>query len=161
MSLPTLDDVRTRLEDRVQTQIDENEEVNQNLTDEPTIHELIYDELRSLNSSLESIDERLVENNDLLFQIRYHLPTKSGRNNDELLNQEEINNLFNDMNATNNGQKIKKIKFSGNERHLLYQALGSRIKDIESTPPWENKSNVVNSYKDLLKKIKTSKQWNG
>ena len=161
MSLPTLDDVRTRIENRSQDQTDDNGEINREITDEPTIHELIYDELRSLNDSLESIDERLVENNDLLYQIRYHLPTKSGRNNDELLKQEEIDGLFNNMDATNNGQKIKKIKFSGNERHLLYQALGSRIRDIESTPPWENKGKVVDSYKDLLKKIKTSKQWNG
>ena len=57
--------------DEIEKRINESfeGENNRKFTEEPSIQDLMYDELRNLNGALASIDERMCETNDLLWRL--------------------------------------------------------------------------------------------
>ena len=60
---------RDEIEKRINETLESQGEFNREFADTPSIQDLIYDELRNLNGSLASIDERMCENNDLLWRL--------------------------------------------------------------------------------------------
>ena len=120
---------RDEIEERINKLYEEKGEVNREFTEKPSIHDLIYDELRNLNGAiaslsagneiflkaivdntatiadrlgnvrdntavmsehLESVDERLVETNNLLTDTRDKKPIVEGDYGEPLMTQKDI-----------------------------------------------------------------------
>ena len=108
----------------------------------------MYDELRNLNGALASIDERICETNNLLYDIKSkQINTNELRkvvSEDECITQEDIDDymdsvkdyyVFDDKgNCKENtmSSKSKKVNLKSRERYLIYKALGSRISTMRN-----------------------------
>ena len=180
---------RDEIEKRINKLYEETGEVNREFTEKPSIHDLIYDELRNLNGAiaslsagneiflkaivdntatiadrlgnvrdntavisehLESVDERLVEANNLLTDTR---------DNETVITQDDYDKYNAEYNMSS---KSKKVKLRSNERHTIYQALGSRASTLRNQIGYtrENKDGTLRSQitecENLIRKIKNS-----
>ena len=153
---------RDEIEKRINESLESEGEINREFTEvKPSIQDLIYDELRNIHGLLQdrlgqdgvldSIDERICEANNLLFDIRSKqvntnelrkvvtkddaiLEDDYGR---PLLTQEDIDDYMNSVKdywvEPEEGEEImKKVKLAKDERHIIYQALGSRVSTMRN-----------------------------
>ena len=172
---------RDEIEKRINKLYEEKGEVNREFTENPSIHELIYDELRNLNGALASlsagneiflkaivdntattadrlgsVDERLCEANGLLTDVR-----NSGVI-DRNMTQDDIDSMVEHWNTYENGDTMKKVEFSKDERHILYRALGSRASTMRNQLGYtrvDNDGNLkdqIAKCEKLIQKIKNS-----
>jgi hypothetical protein len=153
---------RDEIEKRINESLEREGEVNREFTDEPSIQDLIYDELRNIHGLLQdrlgqdgvldSIDDRICEVNNLLFDIK----SKQVNTNElrkvvikddaileddygkPLLTQEDIDEYMNSVKdywvePEEEGEEVmKKVKLAKDERHIIYQALGSRVSTMRN-----------------------------
>ena len=197
---------RDEIEKRINKLYEEEGEVNREFTEKPSIHDLIYDELRNLNGAiaslsagneiflkaivdntatiadrlgnvrdntavmsehLESVDERLVEANNLLTDTRDKKPIVEGDYGDPLMTQKDIDAymesvkdyyVFDDTDEV----IMKKVEFSKAERHILYRALGSRASTLRNQIGYTRVNNdgtlrdQITKCEKLIRKIKDS-----
>ena len=151
---------RDEIEKRINESLESEGEINREFTEvKPSIQDLIYDELRNIHGLLQdrlgqdgvldSIDERICEANNLLFDIRSKqvntnelrkvvekddaiLEDDYGR---PLLTQEDIDDYMNSVKdywVEPEGEEMKKVKLAKDERHIIYQALGSRVSTMRN-----------------------------
>ena len=204
---------RDEIEKRISKLYEENGEVNREFTEKPSIHDLIYDELRNLNGALaslsagneillkaivdnsattadrlgyvrdnsavmsehlESVDERLVEVNSLLHDIKignrknYVEPTITQEDYDKYSESVKDFYVFSDADKENLNEeydmsnKTKKVKLRSDERHIMYQALGSRVSTLRNQIGYtrindDGKLNAeITKHETLIKKLKNS-----
>ena len=207
---------RDEIEKRINKLYEEKGEVNREFTEKPSIHDLIYDELRNLNGALaslsagneiylkaivdntatiadrlgnvrdntavmsehlESIDERLVEANNLLIDTRDKKPIVEGDYGEPLMTQKDIDAymesvkdyyVFDDEDREkikgdlDMSSKSKKVKLRSDERHTIYQALGSRASTLRNQIGYTRVNNdgtlrnQITECENLIRKIKNS-----
>ena len=197
---------RDEIEKRINKLYEEEGEINREFTEKPSIHDLIYDELRNLNGALaslsagndiylkaivdntatiadrlgnvrdntavmsehlESVDERLVEANNLLTDTRDKKPIVEGDYGEPLMTQKDIDAymesvkdyyVFDDTDEV----IMKKVEFSKAERHILYRALGSRASTLRNQIGYTRVNNdgtlrdQITKCEKLIRKIKDS-----
>ena len=159
---------RDEIEKRINESLEKEGELNREITDEPSIQDLMYDELRNLNGALASIDERICETNSLLFDIKSkQINTNELRkvvSEDECITQEDIDDymdsvkdyyVFDDKgNCKENtmSSNSKKVKLESRERYQIYKALGSSIATMRN----KLGEAVYQEHDDLKKNIKKS-----
>ena len=151
---------RDAIEKRINESLEREGEINREFTEvTPSINDLIYDELRNIHGLLQerlgqdgvlySIDDRICEANNLLFDIKAKqvntnelrkvvekddaiLEDDYGR---PLLTQEDIDEYVNSVKdywVEPEGEEMKKVKLAKDERHIIYQALGSRVSTMRN-----------------------------
>jgi hypothetical protein len=153
---------RDEIEKRINESLEREGEVNREFTDEPSIQDLIYDELRNIHGLLQdrlgqdgvldSIDDRICETNSLLFDIkskqvntnelRKVVPKDDAILEDDygkpLMTQKDVDEYmkrFKDywFEPEEEGEEVmKKVKLAKDERHIIYQALGSRVSTMRN-----------------------------
>ena len=151
---------RDEIEKRINESLESEGEINREFTEVKTsIQDLIYDELRNIHGLLQdrlgqdgvldSIDERICEANNLLFDIRSkQVNTNELRKvvseddaileddyGNQLLTQEDIDEYMNSVKdywVEPEGEEMKKVKLAKDERHIIYQALGSRVSTMRN-----------------------------
>ena len=172
---------REEIEAKLDHLYDREGVINRKFTEKPSIHDLIYDELRNLNGALASlsagneiflkaivdntattadrlgsVDERLCEANGLLTDVR-----NSGVI-DRNMTQDDIDSMVEHWNTYENGDTMKKVEFSKDERHILYRALGSRASTMRNQLGYtrvDNDGNLkdqIAKCEKLIQKIKNS-----
>tara|TARA_B100000470_G_C19744506_1_gene370782 strand:+ start:456 stop:1052 length:597 start_codon:yes stop_codon:yes gene_type:complete len=192
---------RDEIEKRINKLYEEKGEINREVTDTATVQDLIYDELRNLNGALASlsadnkkeiflkaivdntattadrlgsVDERLVEVNSLLHDIKIgnrknHVRTTVTQDDYDKYS-ESVNDfyVFSDADRENLNEeydmssKTKKVKLRSDERHIMYQALGSRVSTLRNQIGYtrindDGKLNAeITKHEDLIKKLKNS-----
>ena len=204
---------RDEIEKRINKLYEEEGEVNREFTEKPSIHDLIYDELRYLNGALaslsagnetflkaivdntatiadrlgnvrdntavmsehlESVDERLVEVNSLLHDIKigdrknYVEPTITQEDYDKYSTTVKDYYVFSDEDKENLNEeydmssKTKKVKLRSDERHIIYQALGSRASTLRNQIGYTRVNNdgtlrdQITKHETLIRKLKNS-----
>ena len=207
---------RDEIEKRINKLYEEEGEVNREFTEKPSIHDLIYDELRNLNGAiaslsagneiflkaivdntatiadrlgnvrdntavmsehLESVDERLVETNNLLTDTRDKKPIVEGDYGEPLMTQKDIDAymesvkdyyVFDDEDREkikgdfDMSSKTKRIKLKSDERHIIYQALGSRASTLRNQIGYTRVNDdgtlrdQITKHENLIKKLKNS-----
>ena len=161
---------RDEIEKRINESLEREGEINREFTDEPSVQDLMYDELRNLNGALASIDERICETNSLLHDIRSkQVNTNELRkvvSEDEHMTQEDIDDYMNsvkDHYVLNDEEPImKRVKFSKNERHIIYKALGSRASTLRNQMGYnrinddDNLKEEIVKHERLIHKLKNS-----
>ena len=221
---------RDEIDKRINNLYEAEGEVNREFTDKPSIHDLIYDELRNLNGAmaslsagndiylkalvdntgttavnlrdvkqrlkeiihlsgnvrdntavmsehLESVDERLVETNNLLTDTRDKKPIVEGDYGEPLMTQKDIDAymesvkdyyVFDDEDKENLNKeydmssKTKKVKLRSDERHIIYQALGSRASTLRNQIGYTRVNDdgtlrdQITKHENLIKKLKNS-----
>ena len=207
---------RDEIEKRINKLYEEEGEINREFTEKPSIHDLIYDELRNLNGALaslsagneillkaivdntattadrlgyvrdntaiisehlESVDERLVEANNLLTDARDKKPIVEGDYGEPLMTQKDIDSymesvkdyyVFSDEDKENLNKeydmssKTKKVKLRSDERHIIYQALGSRASTLRNQIGYTRINNdgtlrdQITKHETLIRKLKNS-----
>lgn len=207
---------RDEIEKRINKLYEEEGEINREFTEKPSIHDLIYDELRNLNGALaslsagneillkaivdntattadrlgyvrdntaiisehlESVDERLVEANNLLTDTRDKKPIVEGDYGEPLMTQKDIDSymesvkdyyVFSDEDKENLNKeydmssKTKKVKLRSDERHIIYQALGSRASTLRNQIGYTRVNNdgtlrdQITKHETLIRKLKNS-----
>ena len=207
---------RDEIEKRINKLYEENGEVNREFTEKPSIHDLIYDELRNLNGAiaslsagneiflkaivdntatiadrlgnvrdntavmsehLESVDERLVETNNLLTDTRDKKPIVEGDYGEPLMTQKDIDAymesvkdyyVFDDEDKEkikgdfDMSSKTKRVKLKSDERHIIYQALGSRASTLRNQIGYTRVNDdgtlrdQITKHENLIKKLKNS-----
>ena len=197
---------REEIEAKLDHLYDREGVINREFTEKPSIHDLIYDELRNLNGALaslsagndiylkaivdntatiadrlgnvrdntavmsehlESVDERLVEANNLLTDTRDKKPIVEGDYGEQLMTQKDIDAymesvkdyyVFDDTDEV----IMKKVEFSKAERHILYRALGSRASTLRNQIGYTRVNNdgtlrdQITKCEKLIRKIKDS-----
>jgi hypothetical protein len=166
---------RDEIEKRINETLEREGEINREFTEiKPSINDLIYDELRNIHGLLQerlgqdgvldSIDERMCETNDLLWQLveKENNPTRKEERG--LITQEDIDNYMNSVkdyyvfddkgNCKENtmSSKSKKVKLESRERYQIYKALGSSIATMRN----KLGEAVYQEHDDLKKNIKKS-----
>ena len=207
---------RDEIEKRINKLYEEEGEVNREFTEKPSIHDLIYDELRNLNGAiaslsagneiflkaivdntatiadrlgnvrdntavmsehLESVDERLVETNNLLTDTRDKKPIVEGDYGEPLMTQKDIDAymesvkdyyVFDDEDKEkikgdfDMSSKTKRVKLKSDERHIIYQALGSRASTLRNQIGYTRVNNdgtlrdQITKHETLIRKLKNS-----
>ena len=207
---------RDEIEKRINKLYEEEGEINREFTEKPSIHDLIYDELRNLNGALaslsagneillkaivdntattadrlgyvrdntaiisehlESVDERLVEANNLLTDTRDKKPIVEGDYGEPLMTQKDIDSymesvkdyyVFSDEDKENLNEeydmssKTKKVKLRSDERHIIYQALGSRASTLRNQIGYTRINDdgtvrdQITKHENLIRKLKNS-----
>ena len=214
---------RDEIEKRINKLYEEEGEVNREFTEKPSIHDLIYDELRNLNGAiaslsagneiflkaivdntatiadrlgnvrdntavmsehlesvderLESVDERLVETNNLLTDTRDKKPIVEGDYGEPLMTQKDIDAymesvkdyyVFDDEDKEkikgdfDMSSKTKRVKLKSDERHIIYQALGSRAATLRNQIGYTRVNNdgtlrnQITECENLIRKLKNS-----
>ena len=207
---------RDEIEKRINKLYEEEGEINREFTEKPSIHDLIYDELRNLNGALaslsagneiylkaivdntatiadrlgnvrdntavmsehlESVDERLVEANNLLTDTRDKKPIVEGDYGEPLMTQKDIDSymesvkdyyVFSDEDKENLNKeydmssKTKKVKLRSDERHIIYQALGSRASTLRNQIGYTRINDdgtlrdQITKHENLIRKLKNS-----
>ena len=207
---------RDEIEKRINKLYEEEGEVNREFTEKPSIHDLIYDELRNLNGAiaslsagneiflkaivdntatiadrlgnvrdntavmsehLESVDERLVETNNLLTDTRDKKPIVEGDYGEPLMTQKDIDAymesvkdyyVFDDEDKEkikgdfDMSSKTKRVKLKSDERHIIYQALGSRASTLRNKIGYTRVNDdgtlrdQITKHENLIKKLKNS-----
>ena len=215
---------RDEIDKRINNLYEAEGEVNREFTDKPSIHDLIYDELRNLNGAMaslsagndiylkalvdntgttavnlrdvkqrlkeiihlsgnvrdntavmsehlesanqqldeittnaldtvkgvDSIDERLVETNNLLTDTK---------DNETVITQDDYDKYNEEYDMS---RKTKKVKLRSDERHIIYQALGSRASTLRNqigyTRVDEDVSlrDQITKHETLIRKLKNS-----
>jgi len=183
------DAIKARIDGYIDNSLEQTGEVNRDFTGEVSIHDLIYDELRNLNGALaslsagneillksivdntatiadrlgnvrdntavmsehlESVDERLVEANNLLTDTR---------DNETVITQDDYDKYNKECDMSS---KTKKVKLESNERHIIYQALGSRASTLRNQIGYTRVNedgtlrNQISNCENLIRKIKNS-----
>ena len=183
---------RDAIEKRINESLESEGEINRKFTEvKPSINDLIYDELRNIHGFLQdrlgqdgvldSIDERICEANNLLFDIKAKqvntnelrkvvtkddviLEDDFGR---PLMTQKDINEYMESVKdywvePEEEGDKVKKVKFSKAERHIMYQALGSRASTLRNQIGYTRVNEdgtlrqQISKCEELIRKIKES-----
>ena len=207
---------RDEIEKRINKLYEEEGEINREFTEKPSIHDLIYDELRNLNGALaslsagndiylkaivdntatiadrlgnvrdntavmsehlESVDERLVETNNLLTDVRDNKPIVEGDYGEPLMTQKDIDAymesvkdyyVFDDEDKEkikgdfDMSSKTKRVKLKSDERHIIYQALGSRASTLRNQIGYTRVNDdgtlrdQITKHENLIKKLKNS-----
>ena len=207
---------RDEIEKRINKLYEEEGEINREFTEKPSIHDLIYDELRNLNGALaslsagneillkaivdntattadrlgyvrdntaiisehlESVDERLVEANNLLTDTRDKKPIVEGDYGEPLMTQKDIDDymesvkdyyVFDDEDKEkikgdfDMSSKTKRVKLKSDERHIIYQALGSRASTLRNQIGYTRVNNdgtlrdQITKHETLIRKLKNS-----
>ena len=207
---------RDEIEKRINKLYEEEGEVNREFTEKPSIHDLIYDELRNLNGAiaslsagneiflkaivdntatiadrlgnvrdntavmsehLESVDERLVETNNLLTDTRDKKPIVEGDYGEPLMTQKDIDAymesvkdyyVFDDEDKEkikgdfDMSSKTKRVKLKSDERHIIYQALGSRASTLRNQIGYTRVNDdgtlrdQITKHENLIRKLKNS-----
>ena len=207
---------REEIEAKLDHLYDREGVINREFTEKPSIHDLIYDELRNLNGALaslsagndiylkaivdntatiadrlgnvrdntavmsehlESVDERLVEANNLLTDTRDKKPIVEGDYGEPLMTQKDIDSymesvkdyyVFSDEDKENLNKeydmssKTKKVKLRSDERHIIYQALGSRASTLRNQIGYTRVNDdgtlrdQITKHENLIKKLKNS-----
>jgi len=228
---------RDEIEKRINKLYEEEGEVNREFTEKPSIHDLIYDELRNLNGAIaslsagneiflkaivdntatiadrlgnvrdntavmsehlesanqqldeittnaldtvkgvESVDERLVETNNLLTDTRDKKPIVEGDYGEPLMTQKDIDAymesvkdyyVFDDEDKEkikgdfDMSSKTKRVKLKSDERHIIYQALGSRASTLRNQIGYTRVNDdgtlrdQITKHENLIKKLKNS-----
>ena len=161
---------RDEIEKRINESFEREGVNNREFIEEPSIQDLMYDELRNLNGALASIDERICETNSLLHDIRSkQVNTNELRkvvSEDEHMTQEDIDDYMNsvkDHYVLNDEEPImKRVKFSKNERHIIYKALGSRASTLRNQMGYnrinddDNLKEEIVKHEKLIHKLKNS-----
>ena len=207
---------RDEIEKRINKLYEEEGEVNREFTEKPSIHDLIYDELRNLNGALaslsagneiflkaivdntatiadrlgnvrdntavmsehlESVDERLVETNNLLTDTRDKKPIVEGDYGEPLMTQKDIDAymesvkdyyVFDDEDKEkikgdfDMSSKTKRVKLKSDERHIIYQALGSRASTLRNQIGYTRINDdgtlrdQITKHENLIRKLKNS-----
>ena len=183
---------RDEIEKRINETLEREGEINREFTEvKPSINDLIYDELRNIHGLLQerlgqdgvldSIDERICETNNLLFDIKakqvntnelrkvvakddeileddYGKPLMTQKDVDEYM--ESVKDYW--VEPEEEGEKVKKVKFSKNERHILYRALGSRASTLRNQIGYTRVNEdgtlreQISKCEELIRKIKES-----
>jgi len=183
---------RDEIEKRINESLEREGEINREFTEvKPSINDLIYDELRNIHGFLQerlgqdgvldSIDERICEANNLLFDIKakqvntnelrkvvakddeileddYGKPLMTQKDVDEYM--ESVKDYW--VESEEEGEKVKKVKFSKNERHILYRALGSRASTLRNQIGYTRVNEdgtlreQISKCEELIRKIKES-----
>tara|TARA_R110002020_G_scaffold286804_2_gene502301 strand:- start:1321 stop:1908 length:588 start_codon:yes stop_codon:yes gene_type:complete len=183
---------RDEIEKRINESLEREGEINREFTEvKPSINDLIYDELRNIHGFLQerlgqdgvldSIDERICEANNLLFDIKakqvntnelrkvvakddeileddYGKPLMTQKDVDEYM--ESVKDYW--VEPEEEGEKVKKVKFSKNERHILYRALGSRASTLRNQIGYTRVNEdgtlreQISKCEELIRKIKES-----
>ena len=183
------DAIKARIDGYIDNSLEQTGEVNRDFTGKVNIHDLIYDELRNLNGALaslsagneillkaivdntatiadrlgnvrdntavmsehlESVDERLVEANNLLTDTR---------DNETVITQDDYDKYNEECDMSS---KTKKVKLESNERHIIYQALGSRASTLRNQIGYTRVNedgtlrNQISNCENLIRKIKNS-----
>jgi hypothetical protein len=152
---------RDEMEKRINEALEKEEGINREFTTKPSSHDLIYDELRNIygflqdrlgqDGVLDSIDERLCEGNDLLWRVV---------NKDSHKTTEPVMDYWDE--PEEGEEKMKKVKFSKNERHILYRALGSRASTLRNQIGYTRVNEdgtlreQISKCEELIRKIKES-----
>jgi len=171
---------RDAIEKRINESLEREGETNREFTDEPSIQDLMYDELRNLNGALASIDERICETNNLLFDIKSkQVNTNELRKvvpKDEHITQEDIDDYINSVKdyyvfddegrckENKMSSKSKKVKLKSRDRYLIYKTLGSKIATLKKELGNDETSDEtsvslqyqVNEAENLIEKLKNS-----
>lgn len=158
---------RDAIEKRINESLEKEGEINREFTEPVHTQDLIYDELRNIHGLLQdrlgqdgvldSIDERICEANNLLFDIRSKqvntnelrkvvekddaiLEDDYGR---PLLTQEDVDEYMNSVKdywvePEEGEEEMKKVKLAKDERHIIYQALGSRVSTMRNQMGYSN-----------------------
>ena len=107
----------------------------------------VRDNTAVMSEHLESVDERLVETNNLLTDTRDKKPIVEGDYGEPLMTQKDIDAymesvkdyyVFDDEDREkikgdlDMSSKTKKVKLRSDERHTIYQALGSRASTLRN-----------------------------
>lgn len=183
---------RDEIEKRINESLEREGEINREFTEvKPSINDLIYDELRNIHGFLQdrlgqdgvldSIDERICEANNLLFDIKakqvntnelrkvvakddeileddYGKPLMTQKDVDEYM--ESVKDYW--VESEEEGEKVKKVKFSKNERHILYRALGSRASTLRNQIGYTRVNEdgtlreQISKCEELIRRIKES-----
>tara|TARA_Y100000310_G_scaffold2007_1_gene2511 strand:+ start:133 stop:621 length:489 start_codon:yes stop_codon:yes gene_type:complete len=150
---------RDEMEKRINEALEKEEGINREFTTKPSSHDLIYDELRNIygflqdrlgqDGVLDSIDDRICETNNLLFDIKA-----------KQVNTNEFKDYW--VEPEEEGDKVKKVKFSKAERHIMYQALGSRASTLRNQIGYTRVNEdgtlrqQISKCEELIRKIKES-----
>ena len=134
----------------------------------------IKDNTAVMSEHLESVDERLVEVNSLLHDIKIgnrknHVkPTLSQDDYDKYSESVKEFYVFSDADKENLNKeydmssKSKKVKLRSDERHIMYQALGSRVSTLRNQMGYTRinddgkLNNQIIQHENLIKKLKNS-----
>ena len=127
----------------------------------------VRDNTAVMSEHLESVDERLVEANNLLTDTRDKKPIVEGDYGEPLMTQKDIDAymesvkdyyVFDDTDEV----IMKKVEFSKAERHILYRALGSRASTLRNQIGYTRVNNdgtlrdQITKCEKLIRKIKDS-----
>ena len=127
----------------------------------------VRDNTAVMSEHLESVDERLVEANNLLIDARDKKPIVEGDYGEPLMTQKDIDAYMESVKdywvePEEEGEKVKKVKFSKNERHILYRALGSRASTLRNQIGYTRVNEdgtlreQISKCEELIRKIKES-----
>ena len=137
----------------------------------------VRDNTAVMSEHLESVDERLVEANNLLTDTRDKKPIVEGDYGEPLMTQKDIDAymesvkdyyVFSDEDKENLNKeydmssKTKKVKLRSDERHIIYQALGSRASTLRNQIGYTRVNDdgtlrdQITKHENLIKKLKNS-----
>ena len=137
----------------------------------------VRDNTAVMSEHLESVDERLVETNNLLTDARDNNPIVEGDYGEPLMTQKDIDAymesvkdyyVFDDevrekiKGDLDMSSKTKKVKLRSDERHTIYQALGSRASTLRNQIGYTRVNNdgtlrnQITECENLIRKLKNS-----
>ena len=137
----------------------------------------VRDNTAVMSEHLESVDERLVETNNLLTDARDNKPIVEGDYGEPLMTQKDIDAymesvkdyyVFDDEDREkikgdlDMSSKTKKVKLRSDERHTIYQALGSRASTLRNQIGYTRVNNdgtlrdQITKHETLIRKLKNS-----
>jgi len=137
----------------------------------------VRDNTAVMSEHLESVDERLVEANNLLIDARDKKPIVEGDYGEPLMTQKDIDAYmesvkdyyyFDDEDKEkikgdfDMSSKTKKVKLKSDERHIIYQALGSRASTLRNQIGYTRVNddgtlrNQITKHETLIRKLKNS-----
>ena len=137
----------------------------------------VRDNTAVMSEHLESVDERLVETNNLLTDTRDKKPIVEGDYGEPLMTQKDIDAymesvkdyyVFDDEDREkikgdlDMSSKTKKVKLRSDERHTIYQALGSRASTLRNQIGYTRVNNdgtlrnQITECENLIRKLKNS-----
>ena len=137
----------------------------------------VRDNTAVMSEHLESVDERLVETNNLLTDTRDKKPIVEGDYGEPLMTQKDIDAymesvkdyyVFDDEDKEkikgdfDMSSKTKRVKLKSDERHIIYQALGSRASTLRNQIGYTRVNDdgtlrdQITKHENLIKKLKNS-----
>ena len=137
----------------------------------------VRDNTAVMSEHLESVDERLVETNNLLTDTRDKKPIVEGDYGEPLMTQKDIDAymesvkdyyVFDDEDKEkikgdfDMSSKTKRVKLKSDERHIIYQALGSRASTLRNQIGYTRINDdgtlrdQITKHENLIRKLKNS-----